>query len=945
MEFPAQIVAIDFIGMAMFRGLDAVCPNCVNPLSKLKTVTFRSWDSRILRKLPRALAASFPAMLTYRSGLSESVFMFMRSCFQSGMGAKQFADALRVRHLEQYDKLHISYLSTLAENAAMARFMGWNFKSFLPFEDNSEDGFHGFLPSSQWLRDLFDKFVMEHSHEYDQHTALLSAYISAIDHSFKLAKHIAKVNGEQIFIALLTVTNERGEIRICNLVATKSHSQFELALNRMRESLDRYGHDQPAIFYTDNMADKDFLERCFPSLRDAVVAVEKYPHLDTLEIPSSVRTCILDTVSGIDTAMGSILHDLPDTNSKEKLVIFVDSEWNVETSAQGYVTGRGQTAILQIAYKDHIYILQIGKMLSGATLPKILIQLLANPRVLKVGRSVNADLKYLQETVQSKAPFVGGVDLAKLAKERLLVSSAKIGLADLCATILERRLNKNVSERLSSAWDREQLTESQVRYAALDVYACLCIYDAIISIPIPSPLPKNPAIGTPVLVFNADQGRVIARGKITGLDGIYDKINISQTRCRVEVTHVLVPAAIITTHHRKALSMFGPAPFDIVCTRTHVRLGTSFETFRNVPTGPQPYPDADPSSVQPDELEPSNFGELLLDELNSSTARNPAAVLGCNIDQNSAEEGARILNKPKRIELRTAQANDIKDLLISPQLITGWVNGNLYQQTNETSGVLPIPDDIRNKYGVATFEPSLDFKKTASSSSRLPTVHSEGSSPGQQRRGELPEQLKAYFNGSWKTNMNIKQTKALTFDVCVPLAEQLRDPVRLSMAPKVPETSMELHHVPSGLLALDDDETADLSSAEPILDLTAQSSAPVTLYTGLPSSTGMSASAVSFAASSSLNGAVQAAPPPTRELLIEKLSKKRVAQNLPQNPHEKKRARRTCRKCGIPYCNGSRGVDFCTNRCRDCGKAGSDKSCVGRNPKYPNIICTQARWP
>ncbi|KAJ7242859.1 hypothetical protein B0H12DRAFT_1023451, partial [Mycena haematopus] len=335
------------------------CPNCVNPLSKLKTVTFRSWDSRILRKLPRALAASFPAMLTYRSGLSESVFMFMRSCFQSGMGAKQFADALRVRHLEQYDKLHISYLSTLAENAAMARFMGWNFKSFLPFEDNSEDGFHGFLPSSQWLRDLFDKFVMEHSHEYDQHTALLSAYISAIDHSFKLAKHIAKVNGEQIFIALLTVTNERGEIRICNLVATKSHSQFELALNRMRESLDRYGHDQPAIFYTDNMADKDFLERCFPSLRDAVVAVEKYPHLDTLEIPSSVRTCILDTVSGIDTAMGSILHDLPDTNSKEKLVIFVDSEWNVETSAQGYVTGRGQTAILQIAYKDHIYILQV----------------------------------------------------------------------------------------------------------------------------------------------------------------------------------------------------------------------------------------------------------------------------------------------------------------------------------------------------------------------------------------------------------------------------------------------------------------------------------------------------------------------------------------------------------------------------------------------------------
>jgi hypothetical protein len=73
------------------------------------------------------------------------------------------------------------------------------------------------------------------------------------------AKHIAKVNDEQVFIALLTVTNEKGEIRVCNLVATKSYSQFELALNRMRESLERYGHDQPAIFYPDNMSDKGFL--------------------------------------------------------------------------------------------------------------------------------------------------------------------------------------------------------------------------------------------------------------------------------------------------------------------------------------------------------------------------------------------------------------------------------------------------------------------------------------------------------------------------------------------------------------------------------------------------------------------------------------------------------------------------------------------------------------
>ncbi|KAJ6624473.1 hypothetical protein B0H10DRAFT_2212585 [Mycena sp. CBHHK59/15] len=181
--------------------------------------------------------------------------MFMQSCFQSGMGAKQFSDALCLWHLEYYDTLQIKYVSALARQKGM----------------------------TAW--DLYDKFIEDHDHDFNQAIALLTALICAIDHSFKLTKHIAKVNGEQVFIALLTITNEKGEICVCNLVATKSHSQFELALEHMRESLILYSHDQPAVFYTNNMLDKDFLERCFPSLREDVIAVEKYSHLEPLEIP------------------------------------------------------------------------------------------------------------------------------------------------------------------------------------------------------------------------------------------------------------------------------------------------------------------------------------------------------------------------------------------------------------------------------------------------------------------------------------------------------------------------------------------------------------------------------------------------------------------------------------------------------------------------------------
>lgn len=167
-------------------GYRYLCPKCVHPKSGRRTVTFRSWDPRVIRNLPRSLADSFPVRLTHRSGISDSLFMFMRSCFQSGMGAKQFSDALRVRHLEYYDGLQIKYLSALAKQKGMSTWLGTKYRSFLPFEDTSPDGYHGFVPSSQWLRDLYDKFIEDHEHDFNQAIALLTALICAIDHSFKV---------------------------------------------------------------------------------------------------------------------------------------------------------------------------------------------------------------------------------------------------------------------------------------------------------------------------------------------------------------------------------------------------------------------------------------------------------------------------------------------------------------------------------------------------------------------------------------------------------------------------------------------------------------------------------------------------------------------------------------------------------------------------------------
>jgi hypothetical protein len=209
-------------------------------------------------------------------------------------------------------------------------------------------------------------------------------------------------------------------------------------------------------------------------------------------------------------------------------------------------------------------------MLAGGRLSPILKQILVNPRILKVGRAVGADLKYLQEACQSPDPSVGAVDLAQLAKERLIISSAKISLVDLCAKVLGKRLKNNVTVRVSSAWEQEQLTDAQIRYAALDVYACQEIYAVLSQIPLPTPLPNPPTLGMSILLFSPDRTRLIARGTIKSLEGTYaNRVNITKTKCVIEVTEVVVPGTIIKIgNQQQSLGDFGSVPFNLLSAQS-----------------------------------------------------------------------------------------------------------------------------------------------------------------------------------------------------------------------------------------------------------------------------------------------------------------------------------------------------------------------------------------
>lgn len=126
----------------------------------------------------------------------------------------------------------------------------------------------------------------------------------------------------------------------------------------MRESLTRYGHCQPKVFYTDNMSDKGFLEAVFTSLRNDVVPIEKYGSLEPFLLPADIRVEVKDEPAAVNAALSTILDDLPTEDFEPDLIVGFDAEWNVSVSDGGIFT-RGEIAVVQIAYERRVYIIQV----------------------------------------------------------------------------------------------------------------------------------------------------------------------------------------------------------------------------------------------------------------------------------------------------------------------------------------------------------------------------------------------------------------------------------------------------------------------------------------------------------------------------------------------------------------------------------------------------------
>ena len=153
---------------------------------------------------------------------------------------------------------------------------------------------------------------------------------------------------------------------------------------------------------------------------------------------------------------------------------------------------RPGVAVLQLAVRDHVFVVDVNALvgLSGVDW-WFLGRLFTDAEKIKLGFGIAADMAMLARTIPKLAPHLERrahvIDLESVFAnlDRLTKDSPSKepksadlpgGLAGAVSRYLHHALDKSVQ---MSNWDRRPLRQKQLRYAALDAYVLLPLYDVV----------------------------------------------------------------------------------------------------------------------------------------------------------------------------------------------------------------------------------------------------------------------------------------------------------------------------------------------------------------------------------------------------------------------------------------------------------------------------------
>ena len=124
-------------------------------------------------------------------------------------------------------------------------------------------------------------------------------------------------------------------------------------------------------------------------------------------------------------------------------------------------------SLLQVSTFDTCFLFRLNHI----GMPDSLLQLLQSESILKVGLSLRDDFNALRKRKEINP--MNYVDLQKVVGA---FGIQEFSLQKIYAILFDKKISKG--QRLSN-WEADVLTEQQKKYAALDAWACLKIYNQL----------------------------------------------------------------------------------------------------------------------------------------------------------------------------------------------------------------------------------------------------------------------------------------------------------------------------------------------------------------------------------------------------------------------------------------------------------------------------------
>ena len=128
-----------------------------------------------------------------------------------------------------------------------------------------------------------------------------------------------------------------------------------------------------------------------------------------------------------------------------------------------------KVALIQLATADYCFLFRLNII----GFPEELADLLCDKSTLKIGLSIKDD--YMTMRRMAKFDPSGFIELQSFVKN---YNIGEASLQKIYAILFGEKISK--SQRLSN-WEAETLSEGQKRYAAIDAWACLVIYNFLAS--------------------------------------------------------------------------------------------------------------------------------------------------------------------------------------------------------------------------------------------------------------------------------------------------------------------------------------------------------------------------------------------------------------------------------------------------------------------------------